>query len=168
MALYKNENGTAVLYSGTPGVMNGATANEAGTSGLVPAPTTADRDKFLKGDGTWGTVSASGSTSVTTDATPTQNSTNPVQSGGVYTALHATKPINEGGTGATSASAARTNLGLGTAATANTTTSITSNGTGLPTAGSVYTALNELIATTTTDPGEGAPMTSQLLIVYEE
>mgnify|MGYP003300417121 CR=1 FL=1 len=33
----------------------GATTQQAGTSGLVPAPTTSDPDKFLKGDGTWGT-----------------------------------------------------------------------------------------------------------------
>ena len=33
----------------------GATAQQAGTAGLVPAPTTSDPDKFLKGDGTWGT-----------------------------------------------------------------------------------------------------------------
>lgn len=33
----------------------GATSSVAGSSGLVPAPTTSDPDKFLKGDGTWGT-----------------------------------------------------------------------------------------------------------------
>ena len=31
----------------------GATSSVAGTHGLVPAPTTSDPDKFLKGDGTW-------------------------------------------------------------------------------------------------------------------
>lgn len=31
----------------------GADGTTAGTKGLVPAPTTADKDKFLKGDGTW-------------------------------------------------------------------------------------------------------------------
>jgi len=35
-------------------VMSGATSLEAGGEGLVPAPTTSDKDKFLKGDGTWG------------------------------------------------------------------------------------------------------------------
>lgn len=34
----------------------GATSAVAGTHGLVPAPTTADVDKVLKGDGTWGEV----------------------------------------------------------------------------------------------------------------
>lgn len=32
----------------------GATSSAAGAAGLVPAPTTADAGKFLKGDGTWG------------------------------------------------------------------------------------------------------------------
>ena len=32
----------------------GATSSTAGSHGLVPAPTTSDRNKFLKGDGTWG------------------------------------------------------------------------------------------------------------------
>ena len=33
--------------------MVGATSQEAGASGLVPAPTAGDQTKFLKGDGTW-------------------------------------------------------------------------------------------------------------------
>ena len=33
----------------------GATMQQAGTSGLVPAPTTSDPDRYLKGDGSWGT-----------------------------------------------------------------------------------------------------------------
>ncbi len=36
-----------------PSIMTGATSSDAGTSGLVPAPTTADVDKFLAGDGTY-------------------------------------------------------------------------------------------------------------------
>ena len=42
--------------------MTGATANTAGTSGSVPAPSAGDHEKFLKGDGTWGEVKAGGST----------------------------------------------------------------------------------------------------------
>lgn len=34
----------------------GATSQDAGSHGLVPAPTTGDISKFLKGDGTWATV----------------------------------------------------------------------------------------------------------------
>ena len=39
----------------------GTDGTTAGTAGLVPAPTTTDGDKYLKGDGTWGTVSAGSS-----------------------------------------------------------------------------------------------------------
>lgn len=34
-------------------VMTGATADAAGTSGLVPAPVAGEQDKFLRGDGVW-------------------------------------------------------------------------------------------------------------------
>ena len=37
----------------------GATASADGKQGLVPAPEAGDQDKLLKGDGTWGTLSAS-------------------------------------------------------------------------------------------------------------
>ena len=52
-----------------------------------------------------------------------------------------TLPVAQGGTGATSASSARTNLGLGTAATKDSTTSVTSGSTGLVTSGAVYNAI---------------------------
>lgn len=38
------------------GVMSGATAATAGTSGLVPVPQAGDQDKFLKGSGQWTTI----------------------------------------------------------------------------------------------------------------
>lgn len=38
-----------------PSNFTGATSSVAGSAGLVPAPTTSDPDKFLKGDGTWAT-----------------------------------------------------------------------------------------------------------------
>lgn len=37
-------------------VFTGSTESEPGTEGLVPAPSTAESDKFLKGDGTWSDV----------------------------------------------------------------------------------------------------------------
>lgn len=37
-------------------VMTGATAEEAGTSGFVPAPAAGDQNKFLRGDGTWAEI----------------------------------------------------------------------------------------------------------------
>lgn len=38
----------------------GASATQAGDTGLVPAPSAGDQSKFLRGDGTWATVSTSG------------------------------------------------------------------------------------------------------------
>lgn len=43
------------LSSDIPGDMTGADGANAGTHGLVPAPTATDNTKFLKGDGTWAT-----------------------------------------------------------------------------------------------------------------
>ncbi|MBO4863858.1 MAG: phage tail protein [Eubacterium sp.] len=37
--------------------MTGATSGSSGIKGLVPRPLSADREKYLKGDGTWGTPS---------------------------------------------------------------------------------------------------------------
>lgn len=42
-----------------PAIMQGADVVTNGTAGLVPAPKIADADKFLKGDGTWASASAS-------------------------------------------------------------------------------------------------------------
>lgn len=42
-------------YNGS--VMTGADGTNAGTSGLVPAPAATDNTKYLRGDGTWQTVS---------------------------------------------------------------------------------------------------------------
>lgn len=44
-------------------VMVGATSSADGESGRVPAPTSADRTKYLKGDGTWDTPSGGGGSS---------------------------------------------------------------------------------------------------------
>ena len=40
--------------------MVGATSMESGKSGVVPQPLTSDKDKFLRGDGTWATPGGSG------------------------------------------------------------------------------------------------------------
>lgn len=48
----------------------GTDGTAAGTAGLVPAPATTDADKYLKSDGSWGTVSA-GPTVVQTTGTST-------------------------------------------------------------------------------------------------
>ena len=45
-------------YDGaTPDVYQGATASSAGVAGLVPSAPSADREKFLRGDGSWEEVS---------------------------------------------------------------------------------------------------------------
>ena len=49
--------GGATVYSD----MTGATASTSGTHGLVPAPASGDNAKFLRGDGTWQTVSGGSS-----------------------------------------------------------------------------------------------------------
>lgn len=54
----------------------GATGSVAGSAGLVPAPAATDNDKYLKGDGTWATLSAlentaTGEDSLTILGTPT-------------------------------------------------------------------------------------------------
>lgn len=48
-------NVTAALTDTTYSNFTGATSSVAGAAGLVPAPTTSDPDKYLKGDGSWGT-----------------------------------------------------------------------------------------------------------------
>lgn len=45
-----------------PDTMTGATADAAGTEGLVPAPVAGSQNKFLKADGTWSDLPPSGST----------------------------------------------------------------------------------------------------------
>lgn len=56
-----SSNETIALTDTTYGDFTGATSMAAGAAGLVPAPTTSDPDKFLKGDGTWATVQAGSS-----------------------------------------------------------------------------------------------------------
>lgn len=52
--IYNKKTGKWLKY--TPAEMKGATSTANGESGSVPAPTIADKDKVLKGDGTWGTA----------------------------------------------------------------------------------------------------------------
>lgn len=49
--------GTTISATDTTySAFSGATSSVAGSAGLVPAPTTSDPDKYLKGDGTWATL----------------------------------------------------------------------------------------------------------------
>lgn len=66
MAEYDRLNKTGLQYvlekikdkinASVPADMTGATAEAAGTHGQVPAPQAGDQVKFLRGDGTWATV----------------------------------------------------------------------------------------------------------------
>lgn len=69
---YANDTITLSATDTTYSDFGGATSQQAGSAGLVPAPTTSDTAKFLKGDGTWGAASTSDvnvtQTPVSTDA----------------------------------------------------------------------------------------------------
>lgn len=66
-------NVTAALTDTTYSNFTGATSSVAGTAGLVPAPTTADPDKYLKGDGSWGTPAGTTYTAGTNVSIDAQN-----------------------------------------------------------------------------------------------
>ena len=53
-------NDTISLTDTTYNAFTGADSVTGGASGLVPAPSAGDEGKYLKGDGTWGTVSVTG------------------------------------------------------------------------------------------------------------
>ena len=53
----------------TYNAFTGADGTNAGSSGLVPAPSATDNDKYLKGDGTWASVSGGSSTDVQINGT---------------------------------------------------------------------------------------------------
>ena len=58
----------------------GATASASGRQGMVPAPTTADTESFLCGNGEWKKISGGSSApSITIDTSMSDTSTNPVQ-----------------------------------------------------------------------------------------
>lgn len=56
-----------------PGQMTGATGQDAGTGGTVPAPAAGDNAKFLRGDGAWATPSAGGAAFRVSTADPSDN-----------------------------------------------------------------------------------------------
>lgn len=94
----------------TADVTSGVFAPERLASGV------ADSSRFLRGDSTWAELPDTGVLGVTASS--------PLFSSGGSTpniSLTGTVPINRGGTNATTSTTARTNLGLGTIATQNST-----------------------------------------------
>lgn len=65
---------SSAVFTDTWNALVGATAQENGTAGYAPQPLIADKDKFLKGDGTWDTPSSGGS-NVSVGHTGTASST---------------------------------------------------------------------------------------------
>lgn len=65
----QSTNGTIALTDTTYNAFTGADGTNAGSSGLVPAPSATDNDKYLKGDGTWASVSGGSSTDVQINGT---------------------------------------------------------------------------------------------------
>jgi hypothetical protein len=61
--IYNKRVGRWIKY--TPPEMIGATSEVDGQSGIVPKPTISDKDKFLKGDGTWGEAGGGTEVSIT-------------------------------------------------------------------------------------------------------
>lgn len=104
-----NHTGTQALS--TLSQSGAATGQVATWNGSAWAPATPS------GGGGSGTVT---SVAFTTSDSSLSVSGSPVTTSGTITVTLNTVPVNKGGTGATTASGARANLGLGTAATANT------------------------------------------------
>lgn len=88
---YLKTDGTNASWVSLP-AMVGADGVNAGSSGLVPAPTASQNTSLLCGDGAYKLISTglyldNGSLKVDTDSVPTQNSTKPITSGAVYDTL---------------------------------------------------------------------------------
>lgn len=69
----QSTNDTIALTDTTYNNFTGADGTNAGSSGLVPAPSATDNDKYLKGDGTWASVSGGSSTDVQINGTSITN-----------------------------------------------------------------------------------------------
>ena len=96
-----------------PSDMTGATSSTDGEHGLVPAPLIADREKFLKGDGTWSgeigdeisdivnvlgaknILPSTGSTSIEAGITYTKNSDGTITANGTASGTQTTDPYSK-------------------------------------------------------------------------
>lgn len=88
---YDGTNYVVTSLGGEIPTFTGAISSANGSKGLVPAPLIADKDKFLKGDGTWGNVSGEDSRFVVQSGTITVHSA----TSSSQTNYIATLPISE-------------------------------------------------------------------------
>lgn len=108
-----------------------------------------DTSKFLRGDATWAAVTKAnvGLGNVENTALSTWTGTNKITTLGTITTgtwNGSAIPVANGGTGATTAANARTNLGLGSAATYTATTSV-GNNSNLPTGAAIQTYVSNTV-----------------------
>lgn len=89
------QNNTISATDTTYSNFSGTDGTNAGTSGLVPAPTTSDSNKFLKSDGTWTTIS--GSSSVV--ANPSGTSTDTLNTISIDNVIYEIQGGSGGGSG---------------------------------------------------------------------
>lgn len=157
----KIRRGTAAEHASFTGVVGEVTVDTTNDSIRVHNGATVGGRQMARADG----VNASGSwpidvTGNAATATTATNATNATTA----TTISSTLPINKGGTNATTASAARTSLGLGTLATASTvnlgtqvtsTLPIANGGTGATSAAAALAALGGLGITGSELTGQG-------------
>ena len=79
----------------------GATSEADGTAGLVPQPDSGDEGKYLKGDGTWDTVSGTGGgiSNVSEDTTPQLGGNLDVDGNSIVSASNGNIAVTPNGTG---------------------------------------------------------------------
>lgn len=94
LTLSTSKSSTTVTISGSVAEMTAATANAAGTAGIVPAPEAGKQTAFLRGDGTW-TVPTNTNTTYTF-AAGTDGSFSVTPSGGSKQVVSIGKPATAG------------------------------------------------------------------------
>lgn len=88
----------AQMYQNETEVFGGATSLADGTVGNVPAPAIADKDKFLKGDGTWATPSGGGGGSSSVIPNPTGTPTDTLDTISIDGTIYEIQGSGGGGT----------------------------------------------------------------------